>query len=44
MKVSDEIRKFVAQWPISIVALGILLTLFWIAIIAWVPLRILILT
>jgi hypothetical protein len=44
MKVSDNIRKFIARWPTSVVALGIALTLFWIAIIAWMPLRILILT
>jgi len=44
MKVGDKIRKLTARWPTSLVALGIALTLFWIAAIAWLPLRILILT
>jgi len=44
MRVNAKLRRFAAQWPISVVALGIALTLIWIALIAWVPLRILLLT
>jgi hypothetical protein len=41
---SGKVRKFITQWPISLVALGIALTLIWIAAVAWIPLRLLVLT
>ena len=38
---SNKLQNLIAHWPISIVALGIVLTLLWIAVIAWLPLRLL---
>jgi hypothetical protein len=38
---SNKLQNFIAHWPISVVALGIVLTLLWIAVIAWLPLRLL---
>jgi hypothetical protein len=37
----NKIQKLIAYWPISVVALGILLTIVWIVIVAWFPLRLL---
>jgi hypothetical protein len=37
----NKFQKLIAQWPVSVVALGIVLTIIWIAIIAWLPLRLL---
>jgi hypothetical protein len=42
MVTSDKLRNLVAQWPIGFVVLGIALTALWIAIVLWVPLRLLI--
>ena len=38
-RANGKIYRLVSQWPISIVAIGIALTLIWIAMIAWIPLR-----
>jgi len=40
---ADKFRKILAQWPIGLVALGVALTLIWIALFAWYPLRLLLL-
>ena len=39
-----RLRKFIVQWPISFIALGIALTLIWIAVVVWIPLRLLLWT
>jgi hypothetical protein len=31
---------FLKRWPIVIVAFGVVLTLFWIAVLTWLPFRI----
>jgi hypothetical protein len=36
-----KLSDVVSQWPISVVAIGIILTLVWIAIILWIPFRLL---
>jgi hypothetical protein len=38
---SGKLRKFISQWPVSFIALGIALTALWIAIVFWIPLRLL---
>ena len=38
---SNKLQNVIAHWPISFVALGVVLTLLWIATIAWLPLRLL---
>ena len=38
---SKKLQNLIALWPISVVALGAVLTLLWIAVIAWLPLRLL---
>jgi hypothetical protein len=37
MTPNRKIRKFAAHWPIGVVALGIVLTVIWIAAILWFP-------
>jgi hypothetical protein len=38
---SNKLQNLIAHWPISVVALGVVLTAFWIAAIAWLPLHLL---
>ena len=44
MALAGKLRKYFAHWPISLVAIGIVLTLGWIVLVLWVPVRLLILT
>jgi hypothetical protein len=44
MALTSKLRKYVGHWPISLVAIGVVLTLGWIAIVLCVPVRLLILT
>jgi hypothetical protein len=37
----NKLQKLTKHWPISVVALGIVLTILWVAVIAWLPLRLL---
>jgi hypothetical protein len=36
-----KFRDMVSQWPVSVVAIGFVLTLIWIAILLWIPVRLL---
>jgi len=34
-----KLRDVISQWPVSVVAIGIVLTLIWILIVFWIPVR-----
>jgi len=34
-----KLHDVVSQWPVSVVAIGIVLTLIWIVIVLWIPVR-----
>jgi hypothetical protein len=36
-----QLMKFVRQWPKALVVAGIILSVVWLAILIWVPLRLL---
>jgi hypothetical protein len=34
-----KLHDLVSQWPVSVVAIGIVLTIIWIVIVFWIPVR-----